>query len=71
MNQLNDLARELARLTDYEWKVGRGMYRCPHCGSVAVARERNQTTRYPERSVEIERVIRCMDCGEEESEDQS
>lgn len=48
---------------NHEWRVSKGVYTCPVCGSREIARERNETTRYPERTVTVERIIRCMDCG--------
>ena len=49
----------------------RGKYRCPTCGSVNIARERLVTTYYPAPvAVHVERSIRCVDCGTEDTEDE-
>lgn len=54
-----------------EWRVRPGIYRCPVCQSFNVAREKNETTRFGENgkeSVDVERLIRCMECGTENTE---
>jgi YgiT-type zinc finger domain-containing protein len=57
------------RVWDGDWRVHKGVYACPVCGSREIAGERNETTRYPERTVTVERTIRCMDCGADDTEE--
>lgn len=68
---LDELARLLVFPERPHWRTAPGKYRCPRCGSDSVARERNETRRYPGGAVNVERLIRCMDCGEEDLDEVS